>query len=99
MEEFVEVLHRPRLRVKYGLNERTLHAVVRLIVLRGELVQPKLSVIACRDPKDDKFLEVAIAGEANVIVSGDEDLLTLGLYSDIPIMTPARFLGLLDQAR
>lgn len=97
LDEIVEVLHRPRLRIKYGLDERTLRAVMRLIVVRSEWVQPIDQVIVCRDPKDDMFLEAAIAGEADVIVSGDEDLLTLGSYAGIPIVSPAQFLALLDQ--
>jgi putative PIN family toxin of toxin-antitoxin system len=46
----------------------------------------------CRDPKDDKFLEVATSGSANCLVSGDEDLLTLNPFRGIPIMTPVQFL-------
>jgi predicted nucleic acid-binding protein len=45
----------------------------------------------CRDPKDDKFLELAVNGHADVIVSGDVDLLVLDTYRDIPITSPAAF--------
>ena len=55
-----------------------------------------MRVFACRDPKDDKFLEVAISGQADVIVSGDEDLLTMNPFSGIPIITPRAFLHMLD---
>lgn len=98
LDEFVEVVHRPRLRVKYGLSESTLRAVIRLIVLRSELVQPDVQIVVCRDPKDDKFFEVAVSGQAGVIVSGDEDLLTLDPYAGIPIVSPSRFLAMLDRA-
>lgn len=98
LDELVDVLHRPRLRVKYGLNESGLRAVIRLIVLRSELVQPNERVAVCRDPKDDMFLEVAVAGQANAIVSGDEDLLILDPYAGIPIVSPGRFLAMLDHA-
>jgi hypothetical protein len=94
----VEVVHRPRLRVKYGLSESTLRAVIRLIVLRSELVQPDVQIVVCCDPKDDKFFEVAVSGQAGVIVSGDEDLLTLDPYAGIPIVSPSRFLAMLDRA-
>ena len=93
----VEVLYRPRLRTKYELSDRVLRATIRLIVLRGELLQPGRRIIACRDPRDDKFLEVAVSGRAQVIVSGDEDLLTLHPFERIPIVTPARFLAMLDK--
>lgn len=49
-------------------------------------------IAACRDPTDDKFLELAVNGHADLIVSGDADLLVLDPYRDIPIMTPAAFL-------
>jgi putative PIN family toxin of toxin-antitoxin system len=97
LDEVVDVLHRPRLRVKYGLSESALRAVIRLVVLRSELVQPDEQIAVCRDPKDDKFLEVAVAGQADVIVSGDEDLLTLDPYAGIPIVSPSQFLAMLDR--
>ncbi len=97
LDEVVDVLHRPRLRVKYGLSESALRAVIRLVVLGSELVQPDEQIAVCRDPKDDKFLEVAVAGQADVIVSGDEDLLTLDPYAGIPIVSPSQFLAMLDR--
>jgi uncharacterized protein len=48
-------------------------------------------IVACRDPTDDKFLELAVNGHADPIVSGDGDLLALNLFRDIPIVTPAAF--------
>jgi len=47
---------------------------------------------ACRDPRDDKFLELATSGKASHINSGDEDLLVLSPFHEIPIVTPAAFL-------
>ena len=67
-----------------------------LIVLRSELIRPDRRIVACRDPRADKFLEVATSGRAQVIVSGDEDLLTLNLFERIPIVAPARFTAMLD---
>lgn len=48
----------------------------------------------CRDPKDDMVLECAILGGAEIIVTGDKDLLTLGLFRGIRILTPRQFLTL-----
>jgi uncharacterized protein len=45
----------------------------------------------CRDLDDDKFLELAVLGQADVIVSGDADLLALDPFGGIPIVDPARF--------
>ncbi len=49
---------------------------------------------ACRDPRDDKFLEVAVHGRANVIVTGDADLLALHPFRGIEILSPADFLAM-----
>lgn len=49
-------------------------------------------VEACRDPDDDKFLELAVSGNADVIISGDEDLTVLHPFRGIPILTPSEFL-------
>jgi len=96
LEELVDVLNRPRIRDKYRLTGQDIQTVVSLILLRGEAVTPTERITACRDPKDDKFLEVAVAGEADVIVSGDEDLLALHPFAGIPILPPAAFLRMLD---
>jgi len=47
---------------------------------------------ACRDPRDDKFLEVAVHGRANLIVTGDMDLLALHPFRGIAILSPADYL-------
>jgi putative PIN family toxin of toxin-antitoxin system len=96
LEELVDVLNRPRIRHKYKLTPSDIQTVVSLILLRGEPVTPTDHITACRDPKDNKFLEVAIAGQADVIVSGDEDLLVLHPFAGIPILSPVAFLQMLD---
>jgi putative PIN family toxin of toxin-antitoxin system len=57
----------------------------------AELVTITERVTECRDPKDNKFLELALNGRADVIVSGDHDLLTLNPFREIPIVEPATF--------
>lgn len=52
---------------------------------------PTLAVIE-RDPDDDKFIECAVALNASTIISGDKDLLSLGRYFDIEILSPRSFL-------
>ena len=49
-------------------------------------------VQACRDPRDNKFLEVAVNGRADILVSGDKDLLALHPFRGIDIITPADYL-------
>lgn len=96
LEELVDVLNRPRIRDKYRLTQRDIQTVVSLVLLRGEAVTVRERITACRDPKDDKFLEAAVSGEADVIVSGDQDLLVLHPFAGIPIIPPTAFLQMLD---
>lgn len=94
--ELVDVLNRPRIRDKYGLDQDDIEAVVALILLRGEAVVPSRRITICRDPKDNMFLEAAADAEADILVSGDKDLLDLENFEGIPIVTPAVFLGTLE---
>lgn len=58
-----------------------------------EIVEITESISVCRDPKDDKFLELAISGQSNCILSGDKDLLVLHPFEGIEIVRPADFLA------
>jgi putative PIN family toxin of toxin-antitoxin system len=91
--EIIDVLGRPPFRAKYHILPEDITALVNLIRLRGELVSPQKKMSACRDPKDNKFLEAALAGESDCIVSGDADLLALTPFEDIPILRPAEILA------
>jgi uncharacterized protein len=77
MLEVTEVLSRPKIQAKYHVQPDDITALINLVRLRGDLVIPKRTVTACRDPKDDKFLEAALAGTADAVVTGDDDLLAL----------------------
>ncbi|MGH8475049.1 MAG: putative toxin-antitoxin system toxin component, PIN family [Methylococcales bacterium] len=62
-----------------------------------EMVSPKpLPVPVCRDPDDDAVLAAALAAKADLIVSGDADLLALHDYQGIPIVTAAEALRIMD---
>jgi uncharacterized protein len=61
------------------------------ILAAAESVPMAERIAACRDPTDDKFLELAVNGHADLIVSGDSDLLALNPFRGIPIVTPAVF--------
>lgn len=60
--------------------------------LVAEAVEIQSSIRVCRDPRDDKFLELAVDGRAGVIITGDNDLLALHPFQGIQILTPADFL-------
>ncbi|MGO8756489.1 MAG: putative toxin-antitoxin system toxin component, PIN family [Terracidiphilus sp.] len=62
-------------------------------VAAAVLVDISSAIPACRDPRDDKFLEVAVHGRADLIVTGDADLLALHPFRGIQILTPADYLA------
>lgn len=79
--------------------DRYISEMDRLIFLEAfiqssELVEIKHTLRVVRDPKDDKFLELALSGDASIIISGDEDLLILNPHAGVTIMTPRTFLAL-----
>jgi putative PIN family toxin of toxin-antitoxin system len=74
--------------VSRAARDRFLDALIR----EATLIEITEEVRASRDPKDDKFLELAISGQVSCIISGDEDLLELTPWQNIPILTPTEFL-------
>lgn len=91
-DELDAVLRRTRLNKYVTLSVRAeFFARVMSTAMTVEIVE---RVTACRDPKDDKFLEVAVNGNATHLVTGDQDLLALHPFRGIPILTPADFLAL-----
>ena len=87
-QQLFEVVVRPYFD---SLIDPDTRAWLRKLMAAAELVTITERVVACRDPTDDKFLEVAVNGHADLIVSGDQDLLTLNPFRDIAIVTPAAF--------
>lgn len=84
LTELADVLLRPKFN-RY-IDAEDIKAFITAYVESAEQVMPKSTIKACRDSKDDKFLELAIDGQADVILSGDTDLLDLKSYNDIPII-------------
>ena len=74
IEELVNVITRPKIYVKYGLTAEDVETLLLLLQWRGELVHPVQKVTLCRDPKDNKILETALSGKADLIVTSDADL-------------------------
>jgi putative PIN family toxin of toxin-antitoxin system len=86
--QVIEVLRRPYFASK--LPPAYLDRVRRMFA-KAELVTIAERIAACRDPTDDKFLELAINGHADMIVTGDLDLLVMNPFRGIPIITPMAF--------
>ncbi len=89
IHELVTVLLRPKFDryLTRAKRERFLAGVSQ----QAQLVAVSGQVVACRDPKDDMFLDLAVHGAASAIITGDADLLVLHPFRDIPILTPQQF--------
>jgi len=95
--EIAGVLNRPKFAEAIRADRR---AFV-LNVLRREAAwfAPTVRVIDCRDPKDDKYLELALAAGADTIVSSDDDLLVLHPWRGVRILRPAAYLAVVQEKR
>ena len=96
LEEYAEVTSRPHLWEKYKLRKDEIEATIQTMANRGVLVHIVTKVDVCRDPDDNILLSLALDGKADYIVSGDNDLLVLNPFREIPIITPAEFLAMFE---
>jgi putative PIN family toxin of toxin-antitoxin system len=92
--ELAEVLGRKKFDRYLTHEERELFLA--MLLREATVVEIAEEVRACRDPKDDKFLELVVSGRASGLVTGDEDLLALHPFRGAPVLTPAQFLGSLE---
>lgn len=90
MSELTEVLSRSKFDRYASVQERRLF--LGQLERAAEFVSNIRLVRECRDPKDDKFLEVALNGRADAIITGDADLLALHPWRGIAILPPAEYL-------
>jgi len=92
MDELVEVLFRKKFD-KYFLNDEEKWSAIQRIALNAVFFSPVESIVDCRDPKDNKFLELEVESNASCIITGDKDLLILHPFRGIPILNAADFLN------
>ncbi|HNS39366.1 MAG: putative toxin-antitoxin system toxin component, PIN family [Anaerolineae bacterium] len=90
VSELADVLRRDKFN-KY-ITELDRQRFLAAYVREATLIEPRVTIRACRDPDDDKFLELAVDGKASMIVSGDMDLLTLNPFQGILILPPDEFM-------
>ena len=91
LNELAEVLSRAKFDRYISLeNRKEYFRYFARVVEKVEIIR---KIKACRDPKDNKFLELTINGQAEVIITGDKDLLILHPYQSIQIITPAQYLN------
>lgn len=91
-DEFSEVLSRPKFARAIPLGRRD--SFLRILRDAAIWFDPVVRVTDCRDPKDDKYLELALAAGAETIVSSDDDLLVLHPWRGVRILSPADYLAL-----
>ena len=81
------------LRETFGLEENVRLYRLKALVKVAEIITPQITLDVIReDPPDDRILECAVEGRANLIVSGDRHLRRLKIYQGIPIVRPIEFL-------
>lgn len=97
LDEYLRVLAYP----KFQLSETEIKALIEEDLLPFvQVIKPGIRVrVVKRDPSDNKFLECAVAGKANVLISGDKELLAIRHYRQVRIQTPSRFLEAFQQQR
>jgi uncharacterized protein len=90
LAEYRQVLGRPKFAKALSVERRD--QILGMIEVTAEYAEPAEGVTDCRDAKDNKYLELALAAEADIIVSSDSDLLILNPWRGIDILRPAQFL-------
>jgi len=88
--ELAEVLNREKFD-KYVTRDERMRFMVGFLKV-AEMIETGETIAVCRDPKDDKLLELATSGNADFLVTGDKDLLVLNPFRGVKIITPREFL-------
>jgi len=91
LTEIEDVLSRPEVISKLRMTPIEAGALIELVRRRSTRVTPAVAMTQSRDPDDNKFLDCAVAGSADYIVSGDADLLSLREVQGIPIVDAPTF--------
>ena len=100
LTELERALGYQRVRKYYRRPEEIVHALLKRFKAVVTSVDPQFSLdVIEEDPSDNRVLEVAIAGGAAYIVTGDDHLLSLKQYRGVAILNPAGFLTLLEMRR
>jgi uncharacterized protein len=90
--DFIINEFREKLTLKFKRQAEDVGRAVELLLARMTVVAPApLESPVCRDADDDQVLAAAVAGGCDCIVTGDKDLLVIGRYAEIDIVSPADF--------
>jgi putative PIN family toxin of toxin-antitoxin system len=91
MAELLDVFARPRL--QRFLDPALRGELLSTLLASGVFFEPAERVTDCRDPKDNIYLELALASGADTIVSSDQDLLVLHPWRGVRVLRPAEYLA------
>ncbi len=94
-DELIEVLNRPKFKKYFSTED--IYELVSLINTKVEWIKITNHFTDCRDPKDDFLLDLIVSGEADYLVTGDEDLIVLNPYKSINILHYRDFTKILDK--
>ncbi|MFO8048164.1 MAG: putative toxin-antitoxin system toxin component, PIN family [Desulfosudaceae bacterium] len=95
LEELIDVLGRPKF--SKHISAEIIHDYLSLLANFSRFIKPSQRITACRDPRDNMFLELAVAGKADFIVTGDQDLLELNPFRNVRIVQPAEFMAIVKK--
>ena len=97
LAEYERALNYPKVSALHALTAEDVRRAIARLRGFAIVVEPRETIaVVDRDPADNRFLECAVAARADYIVTGDQDLLSLGAYRDIQILSPAAFLAVLN---
>ena len=94
VNEVNEILQRKKFECYVSAEQREEFLIA--LVQSSELIEITETIAVCRDPKDNYLLELAVSGGAQVIVTGDSDLLILNPFQEIKIVTPRDYLSIIS---
>jgi hypothetical protein len=98
VDELAHVLSYPKITERIPLDESEVDAILAALLSQAEMAPGELELPGVtRDPKDDAVVACAVEGEADYIVSGDDDLLVLNVYKDVKIVTPRQFVEIMSK--
>jgi uncharacterized protein len=90
MTELTISLNKPKLDKYITVKDKLVF--LNRLATNAKFIEVMHTINECRDPKDNMFLELALSGNADLIISGDNDLLVLNPFRSIPVITPREFI-------
>ena len=90
LKELKTTLNKPKLRRYLKIEDK--FSFLTKLENKATIIKITQTVTICRDPKDNMYLELALSGKADLIITGDSDLLVLHPFCNIPVITPKLFI-------